>query len=156
MKHSMNEHVKMHYKHLAIMAGLSFVAMYILMYAMIDQFGNVYNHYNQVYMAGLMAAPMVIIELIVMRAMYQSRRLNIAIYGAVALLGIFFWFGIRQQIGVDDAQLLRAMIPHHASAVLMCERASLSNIEVQTLCQKIIESQREEISQMKAMLAEPI
>jgi len=154
MKHSMNEHMKMHYKHLAIMAGLSFIAMYILMYAMVDQFGNVYNHYNQVYMAGLMAAPMVIIELIVMRAMYQSRRLNIAVYGAVVLLGIFFWFGIRQQIGVNDAQLLRAMIPHHAGAVLMCEKASLSDIEVQALCQKILESQREEIAQMKAKLAE--
>jgi len=155
MKHSMNEHM-MHYKHLAIMAGLSFIAMYILMYAMVDEFENVYNHYNQIYMAGLMAAPMVIIELIVMRAMYQDRRLNIVIYGAVALLGIFFWFGIRQQVGVDDAQLLRAMIPHHAGAILMCEKASLSDSEVQALCRKILESQREEITQMKAKLAESI
>ncbi len=156
MKHSMNEHMKMHYKHLAIMAGLSFIAMYILMYAMVDEFANVYNHYNQLYMAGLMAAPMVVIELIVMRMMYQNARLNMVIYGAVAVLGIFFWFGIRQQVGVDDAQLLRAMIPHHAGAVLMCEKASLSDPEVQALCRKILESQREEIAQMKAKLAAPI
>ena len=40
------------------MMGLSFVAMYALMYAMVDQWANVYNNVNQFYMAGLMAAPM--------------------------------------------------------------------------------------------------
>jgi hypothetical protein len=39
---------------------LSFVALYILMYAMVDRFANVLNNRNQVYMAGLMAAPMVL------------------------------------------------------------------------------------------------
>ena len=156
MKHSMNQHIQMHYKHLAIMAGLSFIAMYILMYAMVDQFANVYNHYNQLYMAGLMAAPMVVIELFIMRAMYVNARLNALIYGAAVVLAVFCWVGIRQQVAVDDSQLLRAMIPHHAGAVLMCEKATLSNTEVRALCQKIIESQRQEITQMKARLEEPI
>jgi len=46
-----------HYRHLAIMTVLSFIAMYVLMYAMVDRFANVYNNLNQVYMAGPMAAP---------------------------------------------------------------------------------------------------
>ncbi|HMB25049.1 MAG TPA: hypothetical protein VKP08_19540, partial [Anaerolineales bacterium] len=54
---------EMHYSHLLIMAVLSFIAMYILMYAMVNVIGNVYNNFNQFYMAGLMTAPMVIIEL---------------------------------------------------------------------------------------------
>lgn len=45
------------------MTLLSFAAMYVLMYAMVDRFGNVFNNVNQVYMAGLMAAAMVLIEL---------------------------------------------------------------------------------------------
>ena len=47
----MKEH---HYRNLFIMALLSFISMYVLMYAMVDRFGNVYSSVNQVYMAGLM------------------------------------------------------------------------------------------------------
>ncbi|HEX2998031.1 MAG TPA: hypothetical protein VHP14_24615, partial [Anaerolineales bacterium] len=70
---------EMHYPRLLIMAVLSFIAMYILMYAMVNVIGNVYNNFNQFYMAGLMTAPMVIIELIVMRSMYPNKRLNLLI-----------------------------------------------------------------------------
>jgi hypothetical protein len=65
-----------HYRHLGLMTLLSFVSMYVLMYAMVNAFSNVYNSINQVYMAGLMTAPMVIIELVVMRGMYQDKRCN--------------------------------------------------------------------------------
>ena len=41
--------------------------MYALMYAMVNTFANVYATVNQAYMAGLMTAPMVVIELVVMR-----------------------------------------------------------------------------------------
>ena len=50
-----------HYMRLLVMTALSFAAMYALMYAMVDRFENVYNNINQVYMAGLMAASMVVI-----------------------------------------------------------------------------------------------
>jgi hypothetical protein len=49
------------------MAALSFIAMDILMYAMVDRPANVFPNLNQAYMADLMTAPMVIIELLVMR-----------------------------------------------------------------------------------------
>src|SRR5688572_10819032 len=51
------------YAKLAVMAILSFLAMYLLMYAMVDRWDNVFSNINQAYMAGLMAAPMVLIEL---------------------------------------------------------------------------------------------
>ena len=65
---------KNHYGHLAIMTLFSFVAMFILMYSMVDRVANVYPNLNQFYMAVTMAAPMVIIELLIMRSMYPSRR----------------------------------------------------------------------------------
>ena len=40
------------------MAVLSFISMYILMYAMADSFANVIPNINQFYMAGLMTMPM--------------------------------------------------------------------------------------------------
>jgi hypothetical protein len=60
---------KMHYKRLYPMAVLWFLAMYVLMYAMVDSIANVYLNLNQFYMAGLMAAPMLVIELALMGAM---------------------------------------------------------------------------------------
>lgn len=88
---------KQHYGHLAIMTGLSFIAMFILMYAMVDRFANVYPNVNQAYMAGLMAAPMVIIELLVMRGMYSNARMNL-ILGSAALVALaLFFVGIRAQ-----------------------------------------------------------
>ena len=46
------------------------------------------------------------------------------------------------------------MIPHHAGAILMCEKASLANSATKELCRNIIASQQAEIDQMKAMLAD--
>lgn len=142
-----------HYMHLAVMAVLSFIAMYILMYSMVDRFANVYNSVNQFYMAGLMTAPMVLIELAVMREMYKNPRLNIAIVVAAFVALAAFFFMIRQQTGVVDSQFLRSMISHHASAVLMCEEAPLQRAEIKKLCQTIISSQKSEIEQMKKLLS---
>jgi hypothetical protein len=54
------------YRRLALMVFLSFLAMYALMYAMVDGWSNVYGSFNQAYMAGLMTAPMLLIELALM------------------------------------------------------------------------------------------
>jgi hypothetical protein len=66
----------MHYRRLLLMIVLSFISMYVLMYGMVNAFANVYMNVNQVYMAGLMAAPMGLIELALMGAVYRDRRMN--------------------------------------------------------------------------------
>lgn len=142
-----------HYRRLLLMAGLSFLAMYGLMYAMVDQAANVYANLNQLYMAALMTAPMVLLELGLMGSMYPSKKLNrgIAAASAVALVG--FWLLIRQQTAISDAQFLRSMIPHHAGAILMCEKAAIKNAQIVKLCGNIESSQQAEIAEMKAILA---
>lgn len=124
------------------------------MYAMVNSISNVYNSFNQFYMAGLMTAPMVLIELLVMRAMYHDRRLNTFIIAGSVIVGLAFFLLIRQQGAVTDKQFLRSMIPHHAGAILMCQQAPLQDSEIKQLCQTIISSQQAEIDQMKAKLAE--
>jgi len=141
-----------HYQGLAVMSLLSFAAMYVLMYAMVDEFGNVFSNVNQAYMAALMAAPMVIIELLVMREMYPEKRTNRAILVTSTLLLAVSFLCIRAQVAVSDKQFLRSMIPHHAGAILMCERASLRDAEIVQLCKTIVEGQRAEIAQMRAKL----
>jgi uncharacterized protein (DUF305 family) len=141
-----------HYAHLLIMTVLSFISMYVFMYAMVDTFANVYPNFNQFYMAGLMTAPMVLIELGLMRSMYKNKNANIGIIAAsIVALGAFFLM-IRQQTAVADTQFLKSMIPHHAAAILMCEKAPIQDSEIKELCRRIIDSQSSEIAQMKMKL----
>lgn len=142
------------YVRLLLMSGLSFVAMYGLMYAMVDVLPNVYHNVNQVYMAGLMVPPMVVLELLLMRSMYRDRTMNVLALGLSAVLLVACWVGIREQVGVSDRQFIRSMIPHHAGAILMCEQATLDDPRLRELCTEIVASQREEIRQLKALLAD--
>jgi hypothetical protein len=142
-----------HYVHLGIMTALSFISMYVLMYAMVNKFANVYSNLNQFYMAGLMTAPIVVIKLALMGSVYDNKNANIVIIAvSVVALGAFF-LGIRQQAAIGDKSFLTSMIPHHAGAILMCERAPIQDAEIKKLCGEIISSQQKEIDQMKSMLA---
>lgn len=148
-----NMHGK-HYKRLIIMAVLSFICMYVLMYSMADSFSNVLPNINQFYMAGLMAMPMILIEIVVMSSMYMNKKLNVLIISISLVLGIAFFLFIRQQTGVSDRQFLKGMIPHHAAAILMSEKSKTQDPEIKKLQQEIIASQKREIEQMKAKLKE--
>ena len=142
-----------HYMSLLFMALLHFGAMYALMYAMVNTFANVYPNLNQLYMAGIMTAPMLILELLLMGSMYENKRLNVAIIAASAVIGVAFFLFIRNQTAIGDEQFLRSMIPHHAGAILMCEQAPIQDAEIRQLCSGIITGQQGEIEQMKAKLA---
>jgi uncharacterized protein (DUF305 family) len=147
----MKEH---HYGRLFAMLALSFVSMYVLMYSMVDTFDNVFASVNQLYMAGLMTAPMAAIELTLMRGMYPDKRRNALILAGSVLVGVALFVFIRQQTGVSDRQFLRSMIPHHAGAILMCNESRLTDREIQALCKEIVSGQRAEIAQMRAKLGE--
>lgn len=141
-----------HYPRLLAMLLLSFIAMYVLMYAMVDSADNVFNNVNQVYMAALMAAPMALIELALMGRMYPRKMANAGIAAASVLLMLLCWIGIRQQAGVSDQQFVRSMIPHHAGAILMCRKNRLTSPDLKQLCGEIIRSQQAEIGRMKAAI----
>lgn len=142
-----------HYGKLLLMALLSFISMYVLMYAMVDSAANALPNLNQVYMAALMTAPMVVMELLMMRSMFPDKRRNALILGAAIVLGVASFAMIRQQTAIGDEQFLRSMIPHHAGAILMCGEAPISDADIQELCRGIIASQQSEIVQMKALLS---
>ena len=140
------------YWRLFAMTALSFISMYVFMYAMVDRLTNVYPSLNQLYMAGLMTAPMLIIEILLMWSMYKNATANVMIIAAaIVALGVSFML-IRQQTAVGDTQFLRSMIPHHAGAILMCENAPIKDAELKELCKAIVSGQRSEINQMKDKL----
>ena len=106
------------------------------------------------FVAGLMAAPMLIIEILLMAKMYPNRTWNVLLGIGALLFMVACWFGIRQQAAIGDRQFIRSMIPHHAGAILMCEQNRLQDPELKRLCEEIVTSQRAEIAQMKALLDE--
>ena len=121
------------------------------MYAMVYKFADVYPNLNQFYMAGIMTAPMLILEILFMGVMYKNLTKNVLICVSIFVFILFFIF-IRKQTAIDNKQFLKSMIPHHSGAILMCTNASFGDLEIKQLCQKIIPSQQAEIDQMKQIL----
>lgn len=140
------------YLRLLIALSISYVVMVIVMFARVNVFSNVFLSLNQIYMAGLMVSPMLLIMLIAMNSMFQHKQLNIVLlFVGTVLIGLF-WMLVRTQTGVGNQQFLRSMISHHASAILVCEQASITDSRIQQLCEDIIESQEREIREMKALM----
>jgi uncharacterized protein (DUF305 family) len=114
--------------------------------------GHFHVNINRIYMALIMTAPMAIVMLVVMRSMFMNKRLNNLLFITFGALTILLFFLMRAQVPVGNVQFLRSMIPHHSSAILMCEQAAITDPEIAELCDQIIQSQEEEIAQMEAML----
>jgi hypothetical protein len=119
---------------------------------MVNNFDNVYHNLNQVYMAGLMTIPMLIIELFLMKSMYTNKKFNtLILLGSLSLFFVLIFF-IRNQTAISDREFLKSMIPHHAAALLMCESAQLQDPELKKLCENILATQQSEINFMKEKL----
>lgn len=140
------------YRKLAIAISINAILMYLITYVNIADIAHFENNLNRVYMALLMAAPMVIIMLLVMRSMFTRGKLNLGLYAGAGGAIVLLFLLIRTQGGVGNEQFLQSMIPHHSSAIVMCEESSITDAEISDLCDRIVQTQREEIAQMKAIL----
>jgi uncharacterized protein (DUF305 family) len=139
---------------LVVMTIVSFIAMYLLMYTMVDKFSDVFFSIGQIYMAGSMTAAMVAIELVIMRAMYKNAFIRNILIGVSIVALILCVAFTRYQTAIGNEGFLRSMIPHHSGAILMCERADITDSDIRKLCSSIIQGQQSEIDLMKAKLAE--
>jgi uncharacterized protein (DUF305 family) len=141
-----------HYAKLGFNLAASTIVMYLVMFSMIDGLGDFYNNLNMFYMALMMVAPMAILMLLMMGAMYDNKALNLILHAGFAALFLLAFALTRTQGAIGNEQFLRAMIPHHSGAILMCREASITDPEIVALCGRIQQSQREEIDQMKLIL----
>jgi uncharacterized protein (DUF305 family) len=140
------------YLTLAAAVGVHFFIMWALTYVGVAAWDHIFLNVNRFYMAVVMVAPMVIVMLVAMRHMFENKALNIGIYTGSALVFIAAFAAIRAQVFVGDTQLSRSMIPHHSVAIKTCEQAALDDPETIELCDTIVQTQREEIAQMRAIL----
>lgn len=140
------------YRMFAFNMVLSLAVMYLVMFSMIDGWKDFRNNINMLYMALTMVAPMGIIMLATMGGMYRNKTLNVALHAGLAILFVAAFAGTRTQAAVGDRQFVVSMIPHHSGAILMCREAQLRDPELLKLCDEISRAQREEISQMNAIM----
>lgn len=142
------------YSKFAVMIGASTLVMFALMYLNTYQLDHVFFSQTRAYMALIMGAAMAVVMLLFMRDMYPSRQANVAILAASAVVFALSLWLVRSQATVADVAWMRAMIPHHSIAILTSERARISDPRVRKLADGIIEAQRREIGEMKALIAD--
>lgn len=144
----------MSYLKFAAMIATSTVVMFALMYLNTYSLDHVTWSETRLYMAILMGAAMALVMMSFMFGMYARKALNVAIMvGAVAVFGASLYL-VRSQATIEDVAWMRAMIPHHSIAILTSERAGISDPRARDLADRIIETQREEIGEMKALIAD--
>ena len=142
------------YLRFGAMIATSTLVMFGLMYLNTYASDHVFFSETRTYMALVMGATMAVIMLLYMLNMYKNKFANTAIIaGSVAVFVVSLWL-VRSQTTVEDVSYMRAMIPHHSIAILTSERANISDPRVRKLADEIIEAQRREIEEMKALISD--
>ena len=143
---------KSNYKKLGLMMLVSFVIMYLVMFLNVDALEHIMLSNTRTYMTLLMVAPMAISMLLFMLSMYKNKKMNAIILSIASIVLIASFMMLRKQTLVSDVQYMKAMIPHHSSAIMTSQNAHLKDPEVKKLAKDIIKAQEEEIAQMKAAI----
>jgi hypothetical protein len=140
------------YSNLLIMQGISFVIMYAVMFMNVSSIDHIYLSITRTYMTLLMITPMALMMLIFMNKMYKNVKLNMIVSVLSISIFVFSFLGLRLQWFISDDQYMKAMIPHHSSAILTSEQANIFEPEVKKLSEEIIEAQIKEITEMENLL----
>ena len=136
-----------------ITIAISFVFMYGVMFLNVASVAHIHFSLTRTYMALLMVAAMALLMSLMMGHMYPNRSRNRAIMITSIAVFVVALIGLRAQVPIGDVQYMKAMIPHHSSAILTSSSADLHDPEVKKLAEEIIKAQEREIAQMEAMLS---
>jgi uncharacterized protein (DUF305 family) len=151
-KQNMQNMQGMSYQKFTVMMIISFLIMYTVMFLNIDKFGHYHTSLTRIYMAILMVAPMAVVMMLMMGKMYPNKKVNTGILIGAVIVFALVLTGLRTQTPIGDVQYMKAMIPHHSSAIMVSKNATIKDPEVRELADSIIASQEREIAQMEAML----
>ncbi len=142
----------MSYKKFSLMMVISFIIMYTVMFLNVIEIKHYHTSISRIYMALLMVAPMAVVMMLMMGKMYPDKKINMGITVGSIVVFVVTLIALRSQVPIDDVQYMKAMIPHHSSAILTSERADIKDPEVKKLSEEIIEAQRKEIAEMEAAI----
>jgi len=140
------------YSKFGLMMTVSFIIMYAIMFLNAAAFDHVMLSFTRTYMTLLMIASMAIVMLLFMWKMYDNKKLNAAILIVSASVFAIVLGMLRTQTPIKDVQYMKAMIPHHSSAIMVSQEATFEDPETEKLAKEIIEAQKREIAQMKKII----
>ncbi len=144
--------MKMSWGRFAGMIAASTVIMFFLMYQLVYSWDHTMFSVNRLIASLLMGCVMTAVMIVFMWSMYDGRGtklavLVIAITGALLLL-----FVNRSQAIVRDTTFMRSMIPHHSIAINNARKATIKDVRVRRLADRIIQAQMKEITEMKLLI----
>ena len=140
------------YSRFLLMIATSTAVMFGLMYLNTYEMSHLEFSETRFYMAFFMGAVMAAIMLLFMLDMYTSTAKNSIILVACAVVFSGALWLVRSQNTVEDVSWMKAMIPHHSIAILTSSRANITDPRVKELANNIIEAQKKEIDEMKALI----
>ena len=131
---------------------VSLALMWVLSMSMVRSIDHFYFNLSNFWMALLMVSAMAVVMTVGMWSMFHNKKANIAmLVGFSVLFAAVFALG-RTETFVGNEQFLKSMIPHHSRALLVCQESKITDPEIIKLCDSIVKSQQEEITQMQAIL----
>ena len=131
----------------------SFIIQYLIMSAiMTNNISNITISLGKAYLATIMGLFMVLIEIMMHDMQYNS--FNLQYYSIFGGLLLFFIYLYRVQYAIKDQQYLEEMIEHHSMALLTSNQIlkKTKSYNVSKLAKNIVQTQKDEIMEMKGLL----
>jgi hypothetical protein len=147
-KHSMG----MSWGKFAAMIAISVVIMFFLMYQLVYSLDHAMFSVNRLVASLVMGCVMTVVMLGFMWSMYEGKGTKIAVLSVAAVIGVTLLSMNRGQTLISDVTFMKSMIPHHSIAINNARKASISDPRVRKLADGIIESQVQEIAEMKRLI----
>jgi hypothetical protein len=132
--------------------GSFFIQYFLMSPIMVSNRIYITNNLGKAYIATIMAIFMLFLEL--MMHDYQYKILSVNLYVLLAAgLSLFVYF-YRNQTAIYDKQYLEGMIEHHSMALLMSDEIlkKTDNYNVVKLAKNIIQTQKDEIQEMRNLI----
>lgn len=138
----------------AAVIATSVAAMFVLMYQLVYGWDHVTFSVNRLVSSIVMGCVMVLIMLGFMWPMFRGMGTKIAVLTGAVIVGIAVLAINRDQTLVGDEDFMKSMIPHHSIAINNARKSDIRDPRVARLADQIVESQIEEIAEMKWLLAD--
>ncbi|MDF1870157.1 MAG: DUF305 domain-containing protein [Phycisphaerales bacterium] len=154
-QHDQDEKHGSPYLRFATMITTSMVVMFFLMYLhSYEILDHAWFSETRLFMTLIMGGGMIIVMLLFMLKMYNSKAKNMVVVAVAFLLLASGIALVRSQVTVTGTDYMQGMIPHHSIAILTSERAQIKDTRVRKLADEIIDAQRREIKEMEWLIAD--